>query len=228
MSDVILFDFFGTLVRYQPDRTILGYPSSRALVAELGWEFGHDEFVTAWDVGSRALESRCAASLREPSMVDYAAAFAEQVGIELSEQALLALATTFTGEWAEHVRPIDGAGEMLVTLGRTHRLGIVSNTNDSEMVPRLAAEYFADVSFEHIVLSVDHGFRKPHPSMYETTLTRFEVESAQAVFVGDSYEPDCVGPTATGMRALLIDPTARHPVPAANRLDSVLDLADRV
>lgn len=228
MSDVILFDFFGTLVRYEPDWTTLGYPRSRALVAELGWEFGHDEFVTTWGVASRELEARCSASLREPSMIEYAAAFARHVEIELSGQSLRALATTFNTEWSAPIHPIDGAGEMLVTLGRTHRFGIVSNTNDSEMVPRLAAKYFADVSFEHIVLSVSHGFRKPHPSIYEAALARFEAESARAVFVGDSFEPDYAGPVATGMRALLIDPTSKHPIPAANRLASVLDVAARV
>jgi hypothetical protein len=42
-QDVILFDFFGTLVEYQPDRTWLGYPASHELVATWGARFTADE-----------------------------------------------------------------------------------------------------------------------------------------------------------------------------------------
>lgn len=228
MGGVILFDFFGTLVDYRPDRTTLEYPRSHALATALGWERDHDTFVAAWDAASKGLDDRSATSLREPSMLDYATAFARHVGIDVADRARRELAATFSREWADHVRPIDGAADLLVALGRTHRLGIVSNTNDADMVPRLVAEHFAAAPFEHIVLSVDHGFRKPHPSIYDAALTRFAAASDQTVFVGDSFEADYAGPTSLGMRALLIDPTSTHPVPAANRLDSVLDLANRV
>jgi putative hydrolase of the HAD superfamily len=49
-----------------------------------------------------------------------------------------------------------------------------------------------------------------------------------ALFVGDSFDPDYVGPRALGMRALLIDPEGRAPVPVADRLASVLELRGRI
>ncbi len=47
MSEVLLFDFFGTLVGYEQDRTALGYPKSHALVADLGFPGDQDAFVAA-------------------------------------------------------------------------------------------------------------------------------------------------------------------------------------
>jgi putative hydrolase of the HAD superfamily len=117
---------------------------------------------------------------------------------------------------------------MLQGLANRYRLGIVSNTNDTEMVPRLVLDHFRPELFEHIVLSVDHGVRKPHPSIYRAALDLFAVAPARTIFVGDSYEADYQGPIAVGMDALLIDPDEMHPVPSSHRLITVRDLAEHI
>jgi len=228
MSEVLLFDFFGTLVGYEQDWTALGYPRSHALVAGMGFHGDQDAFVAAWDAASRVLEAQSAITLHEPSMADYAEAFAQYAHVELADRERGELAATFNTEWSEHIYPISGAADLLVALGSSYRLGVVSNTNDPAMVPRFVAEHFADAEFEHLVLSVDHGFRKPHPSIYAAACARFAIDPSDAVFVGDSFDADYEGPMAAGMRALLIDPTSRHPLPESDRLDSILHLADRV
>lgn len=52
--------------------------------------------------------------------------------------------------------------------------------------------------------------------------------SAGDEFVGDTRDPDYIGPRSMGMRALLIDPDHRQTVPAGDRIDSVLDLPARL
>lgn len=228
VTKVILFDFFGTLVNYEADRTTLAYPRSHRLVARWGWRGDHDGFVTVWDQASQAVDADTGDSHEESTMVDYASAFAQHADLDLTEQQRSELASTFADEWAQHVRPIDGANEMLQDLAGRYRLGIVSNTNDTEMVPRFVADHFTSALFEHIVLSVSHGFRKPHPSIYRVVLDLFAVAPARTVFVGDSYEADYQGPIAIGMDALLIDPAATHPAPPTHRLTSVLDLPEHI
>jgi putative hydrolase of the HAD superfamily len=228
VADVILFDFFGTLVRYQPDRTALAYPRSHGLLAGWGWRQDHDDFVTLWDQASRAVEAASSGTYEEPSMLDFSTAFGDLAELDLAEDQLSDLATCFVEEWSQHVQPIAGAHELLQALSRRYRLGIVSNTNDTAMVPRIVADHFTPSSFEHTLLSVEHGFRKPHRSIYEAALRLFDVEADQTLFVGDSFEADYRGPTGVGMRAFLIDPDEAHQVPADHRLTSVLELTARL
>lgn len=228
VADVILFDFFGTLVRYQADRTALAYPRSHDLLTDWGWRQGHDGFIALWDEASLEVESTTSSTYAEPTMLDFAIAFGQRAGLDLASDQLAELATCFVEEWARHVQPLAGAHELLQQLAGRYRLGIVSNTHHTAMVPSLVADHFTPSLFEHTLLSVEHGFRKPHRSIYETALELFEVDASQAVFVGDSYDADYHGPISVGMSAFLIDPDGIHPAPTDHRLGSVLDLHSRL
>ena len=217
---VVLFDFFGTLVTYEPDRTRLTYLASHRLASELGYRHDHDRFVIEWDAASSRLEEASAGSHVEYSMTDAARAFAAHCGLELDAESIADLGSCFVREWQDHVVPVPGAAEMVRRLSTDRRVGIVSNTHDPRMVPVLVASMGLAESMSVVMLSVDHGLRKPHPSIYTTTLALLGVSPAEVVFVGDSYVPDYAAPRALGMRALLITDDVSI-VPHAHRLASV-------
>jgi putative hydrolase of the HAD superfamily len=89
-----------------------------------------------------------------------------------------------------------------------------------------------------VVSSAWAGARKPHPRIFEHTLTKLGVEADDVVFVGDTWGPDVVGPRAAGMRALYLRRPGRWPddaapadpgsegVPDAPDLTAVLDLVE--
>jgi putative hydrolase of the HAD superfamily len=52
------------------------------------------------------------------------------------------------------------------------------------------------------VTSARAGARKPHPSIYTHIVGRLGCEAGSAVFVGDSWDPDVVGPHRAGMSAV--------------------------
>jgi putative hydrolase of the HAD superfamily len=224
----VLFDFFGTLVTYEPDRRRLGYPETHGLLRRWGHAVTGADLVARWDAASAALEARSAIDLREFTMLDSARAFAAEARLELSDDRCAELAASFVAEWQVHVRPVDGAAELLERLSSTYRLGVVSNTHDPDMVPAMVRSMGFAPHVEVSVLSVDHGRCKPHPSIYESALDRLGNRPDQVAFVGDSYDADYVGPAEVGMAAFLIDPGRRHQVPDAARLDSVLDVEARL
>ena len=59
--------------------------------------------------------------------------------------------------------------------------------------------------------SSQHGYVKPHPSIFEAALHLIGVDAADAVMVGDSVRQDVDGARQVGMRAILL---ARAGVPA--------------
>ena len=80
----VLFDFFGTLAEYQPDRRQLAAPETFEIARALGFGGDQDAFTAIWDGASAALETTARVSLREFSMTDAAMAFGRDAGLELS------------------------------------------------------------------------------------------------------------------------------------------------
>lgn len=59
------------------------------------------------------------------------------------------------------------------------------------------------------VSSASAGCRKPHPQIYQRVLDQAGVPAGQAIFVGDSYETDVLGPRRAGISAVLLDRLGR-------------------
>jgi putative hydrolase of the HAD superfamily len=52
------------------------------------------------------------------------------------------------------------------------------------------------------VTSARAGYRKPHGAIYQSVLAALGVTAAEALFVGDSWNPDVLGPIDAGMRSV--------------------------
>ncbi len=86
------------------------------------------------------------------------------------------------------------------------------------------------------VTSARAGARKPHPDIYRASLSALEVDPAEVVFVGDSWEPDVRGPRRMGMTAVHVwreeersgmDPPALQPGDhRVGDLTGVLEIVD--
>ena len=54
------------------------------------------------------------------------------------------------------------------------------------------------------VSSAEHGYMKPHPSIFQTALQRAGVRADASVMVGDSLAHDIEGARGVGMRPVLL------------------------
>lgn len=221
---VVLFDVFGTLVDYEPDTSRLAYPQTHALLTTWGFDGSHDDFVNAWAAVSKVLEDDAERTNAEYAMPTVADAFTAAVMPSLSSAQRAELLGSFMAEWRLGVHAIDGVAEMVRRLGETYRLGVVSNTHDSNVVPTLLTELGIRDAFDMVLLSVDHGYRKPHPTIYTAALDAMGSAPTDTAFVGDTHAADFVGPSAAGITAFLIDPADRFGVPADRRLAHICDL----
>ena len=81
-------------------------------------------------------------------------------------------------------------------------IGLISNT---QRPLKTFEEHFAlDGLFKVAISSSDHGYMKPHPSIFEEGLRRAGVAASQAVMVGDSVPHDIAGALRLGMRGVLV------------------------
>jgi putative hydrolase of the HAD superfamily len=64
------------------------------------------------------------------------------------------------------------------------------------------------------VSSSEHGYMKPHPSIFEAALTLAGVEARDSLMVGDSVAHDIDGARRVGMRGVLVH-RSDDPAPVA-------------
>jgi putative hydrolase of the HAD superfamily len=225
----ILIDFFGTLVDYSASRTEQGYADTYELVRELGATVDYDGFLAAWAGTCAEFDRLSDRDDREFSMNQAGAAFlAGVLGREPAAAEVHTFVDRYVAEWNTGVRYPDGVGDLVRHLASAYRLAVVTNTHHTPLVPAHLAAMGLSACFDAVVMSVEVGWRKPHPAIYAAALDAVGAPASAAIFVGDTYGPDYEGPRRAGIRAYLIDPAGRWPVPNPDRLRSVLDLPQRL
>lgn len=228
-SKAILFDFFGTLVDYSPSRTEQGYYKSHELIAPMGADMTYDEFIKEWSDECVAFDRQSQIDDSEFSMEEVSKSFLTRIiGRQPSGEEITKLAKCYVDEWNTGVVYPTHTKKVVEYFANRYRLAIVTNTHQFDLVPNhLTSMGIADF-FEAVVTSVEIGWRKPHPIIYAETLGRLGILPNEAIFVGDNYVADFVGPKANGMTAFLLNPIPLKNVPEVQRLNSLTDLLERV
>lgn len=78
------------------------------------------------------------------------------------------------------------------------------------------------VNFDlELFLSYELGTIKPESQIYESILDRFNCDSEQCLFIGDTFEADYAGPVALGMKALHL---TRSGAPQPHEISSLVEV----
>lgn len=114
-------------------------------------------------------------------------------------------------EWAacRHFSLYDDVVPALESLhGRGLQLGLISNTHRS--LDAFQSHFELDQLISAAVTSSEHGFNKPHHSIFKTALRLLDVSPDEAMMVGDSYRHDVEGARGVGMHAVLLRRASAH------------------
>jgi putative hydrolase of the HAD superfamily len=211
----VFFDFFGTLVDYDPSvhpaNRNAPFEFARRADVRISEDASNAHWQKVWD----DLDADAHRTGREFSMHEVAQRFWRSIGSPaLGPDSIDALIAEYFEAWTADVCVAAGALDCLTDLAGDHTLAIVSNTHDSRLVPRLARHFGLHAHVSRIVTSVDVGWRKPHPKIYEAALRDCQVSPRNAVFVGDNWTADVEGPRRAGMSAIYVGPPTeeRHAV----------------
>ena len=89
--------------------------------------------------------------------------------------------------------------------GRGLTIGLISNTQ--RCLASFQSHFALDGLFAVTVSSAEHGYMKPHPSIFQAALARARTSVHESVMVGDSLGHDIEGARRIGMRAILVSRT---------------------
>ncbi|MSQ48535.1 MAG: HAD family hydrolase [Deltaproteobacteria bacterium] len=88
---------------------------------------------------------------------------------------------------------------LLARVFSRYRVALVSNFDHAATARRIIERDGAFPYFHHVVISDEHGWRKPHPRIFTDALNVLQVSPSEALFVGDSPYDDIVGARQVGM-----------------------------
>ena len=130
-------------------------------------------------------------------------------------------------QWAgnHHFEMYDDVAPVLGELSaRGLTLGVISNSHRSLDAFR---EHFQLGSLlTAAVSSAEHGYMKPHPSIFEAALEQAGVPADEAAMVGDSLKADIHGAVAAGMRGILVRRSGDVPIALPPGITVITSLHD--
>jgi putative hydrolase of the HAD superfamily len=220
----VLFDFFGTLVRYSPSRIGQDHETSHRLLTDAGSSLSYREFLQRWDSVWEEFECAAAQTLIEYSMDDVCSAFLRQtLGREPDTALMIALRDQYLAEWSLGVAYLPEVPELLAQLSQHFVLALITNTHHAALVHTHLQRMDARRYFAAVVTSVEHGKRKPDRAIFAHTLELVGGTPSGSIYVGDSHAADYLGATSAGLDCLLIDPDQRHAIPPAHRIAHIAE-----
>ena len=196
----VFFDVDFTLIYPGPAFQGEGY---RAFCARYGIEVNPERFSAAVASASPILDREQESIYNPQIFIDYTAHIIEAMGGR--GPAVEACAAEMYREWAacQHFLLYEDVPAALEALaGKDIRLGLISNTHRS--LESFQEHFELDGLIDVAVSSSEHGFMKPHPSIFEAALKLAGVKASDALMVGDSLAQDIEGARRVGMRGVLV------------------------
>ena len=222
MTRAVFFDVDFTLIYPGPTFQAEGY---RRACAAHGIDVDPARFDAATAASSFILDEVEEQIYTHDLFVHYTASIIEHMGGR-GEQVIQA-AREIYDQWSvnHHFEMYDDVAPVLTQLSKSGLIvGAISNSHRS-----------LDAFCEHFSLrdlitvsvsSAEHGYMKPHRSIFEAALAKAGVRPDQAVMVGDSIKHDIDGALAIGMRAVLLRRSGELPPALPPDLPVLTTLAD--
>lgn len=200
MIGAVFFDVDFTLICPGPAFRAEGY---REFCAQHGMSVDAALFARAVASAAPLLDEHVESAYDAEIFVAYTRHIIEQMGGR--GESVDPCARQIYAEWAanRHFELYDDVPPVLEQLAhRGIRIGLISNSH------RCLRSFQSHFELHHVVTgavsSLDHGFMKPHPSIFRAAMQLVDVVPEASVMVGDSVRQDIDGALRAGMGAVFL------------------------
>ena len=214
----VVIDLFDTLVTWNPDALPTMQFRGReirsttpllygALEAALGKRFDREKFSEAHaSVYSEIFNERSKHDAVEITCLERFARTLKRLDVD--ERIAAPLAEDLRRIHMARVREVTKAPpariEAMKKIAMHHRLGLISNFDDSETGHQIMRDTGIRELFTAVIISADTGYRKPNPLIFKIILDAMRLEPADILFVGDTPLDDVLGSKGVGMHSAWI------------------------
>jgi len=207
MIKAVFFDFYNTLVGYDPPQEEL----EARVLKDFGIEVSPEVFRRPLVIADEFIyREHARLSISKRSKEERGALYAQYHGIILKEAGIEASPELIAGVLGKLMKlelKLVLFDDVLPALAHLRELGLIlgliSNV-DRDITP-LCQELGLSALLQVVVTSQEVGFNKPQPEIFQAALKQAKVKPAEAIYVGDQHQIDVVGANKVGMRGILLD-----------------------
>jgi HAD superfamily hydrolase (TIGR01549 family) len=218
----VFFDVDFTLIYPGPTFQAEGY---RRACAAHGIEVDPAKFDEATAASSFILDEVEEQIYNHDVFIHYTASIIEHMGGRGAN--VVEVAREIYDQWSvnHHFEIYDDVAPVLTGLQkRGFIVGAISNSHRSLDA---FAEHFSLRNIITVTVSgFEHGYMKPHRSIFDAALSRAKVAASEAMMVGDSVAHDIHGALNAGWRAVLLRRSGEHPSALPNDVPVITTLPE--
>ena len=211
----VLFDLFDTLVMFEPSLlpkvTLNGktwnstaqhvFTRMRSSLGEMEFTDFYEPFVES----HRELLELRKKDLREYPNRKRFEIFMEKIDLEGDDGLLEKFVFShMEGLCGAMVYPGHHTKVLLYLKEKGYRLSVVSNFDHAPTARELLRKFGIADFFEHIVISEEVGWRKPHRKIFEFALASLGESPSDVIFIGDDPEADIMGSSDCGIDSVWV------------------------
>jgi len=198
----IAFDLIGTLIHVMPQREQM-IKSLKKTLEEKGVIL--DEFDRVYGKAITKYRTIRQERLKEVNSCTFITDTLEKMGQQNMKESLICdCVQAYFKPYLNSIMILKGTHEVLAILKERYSLGVITNFTCSNIVKSSLKKMHLLELFDHIVVSCEVGWRKPHPKIFQIYLKKAKAKSSEAIFIGDDLRRDIFGAQKVGMKAILI------------------------
>ncbi len=231
MIKAVFFDFYQTLVGYDPPReeieaTILKgngisiKPELLQLPFSIADAFFHQQ-------SARRPFNKMSPEEQKKLFVEYQTRLLSEAGIKPTME----LIKDIIGRWNSYGFKLVLFDDALPAVKYLNNdgltLGLISNI-ERDITPLLEELGLSEL-LEVVTTSLETGYTKPNPEIFKAALKKAGVKPEESVFVGDQYGVDVLGSKSLGMKGILLDRNNSFTdITDCPRINNLLQLKDHL
>jgi len=225
----IFFDFYQTLVGYDPPREEI----ESAILKDNGISIKPEVLQVPFSSAdaffhkesARRPFSKMPPDEQKKLFFKYQTLLLSEAGIKPTTELVKDIITKWHGYGFKLVLFDDVMPTIKELNGDGVTLGLISNI-EREINP-LLDELGLSGLLEVVTTSLEAGYAKPNPEIFRAALEKGKVKPQEAIFVGDQYQIDVLGSRAVGMKGILLDRNNSFShITDCPRIGSLLQLKD--
>lgn len=201
----IAFDLIGTIVHVKPRREVMLKRLKKALENQ-GLGFNSKDFYETYRRVNKKYMQLRVSSLKEYSNPIIVAEALTKLGYQTKpdDPKVIEAIKEYFNPYLESIYTTPQTNEVLARLKDQYKLGIVTNFTFQWTVKESLKKVGLAGVFNPIIISVDVGYRKPHPSIFKAFTEAIKADEQTIVFVGDDLKRDIYGAVKSGMKTVLL------------------------
>lgn len=196
------FDLFNTLITVDPGTLDEANTRMVESLRRSGFNVEEGSFRTAHRDSAMAFLEACRKNGRETHNRFWISGALKNLGHDVApdDPSVAEAVEAYFSAFYPRCRLIPGTTEMLETLNRGYRLGLLSNFTHAPAARVILDHLGLTPLFQVILISGELGYRKPHPLVFHRLVKALGQEKERVLYIGDDPEPDIAGALEAGLR----------------------------